>query len=115
MGPYTHSIDHRQWLGILSDWGLSIAAHFTGNSDSASLLAELDALRVDLTQSGFLFWLEIRRQHYVVSVGSPRIEVLDALECRVRASWAAWCQWVPEIKSHELDVSRNQNSNARST
>jgi hypothetical protein len=113
LGPYTHSTDHRRWLAILNNWGPSLAVHFTGNSDSASLLAELDALREDLKQSGFPFWLEIRRQHYVVSVGSPGIEALDALERRATASWAAWCERVPEIKSRDLDISRSQNSNAR--
>jgi hypothetical protein len=106
-GPYTHSADHRRWLRILSKWQPAVSLHFTGNSDSASLLAELDALRLDLKQSGFPFWLEIRRQHYVVSVGSAVIETLDALESRVIASWSAWCGRVPEIKSRELDIARS--------
>jgi hypothetical protein len=107
LGPYTHSADHRRWLAILRELGPSLAVHFTANSDSASLLAELDALREDLKQSDLPFWLEIRRQHYVVSVGAPDIEALDALESRMMASWAAWCDRVPEIKSRDLNISRN--------
>ncbi len=107
IGPYTHSIDHRCWLAILHEWGPSLAVHFTANSDSASLVAELHSLHEDLKQSGFPFWIEIRRQHYVVSVGAPDIEALNALESRTMASWAAWCDRVPEIKSSELNILRS--------
>ncbi len=106
-GPYTSSPDHRQWLRALRSPRVSLAVQFTGNSDYHSLSAELSALRSDLEEMGFPFSIEVRRQHYVVSVGSRTPDLLDLVEAKTRSSWNAWCNHVSEIKNRQLDISRN--------
>ncbi len=54
-----------------------------GNNDWATLRRELKKLREDLVQSDFPRWLEVRRQHYVVSVGARDDGLLDELERRI--------------------------------
>lgn len=112
-GPYTSSEDHRPWLSALRSARAALSVHFTGNSDASSLASELAALRSDLAETGFPFWLEVRRQHYVVSVGSRSSDLLDSVEAGTRASWNAWCDNVPEIRSRQLDVSRNARALSR--
>lgn len=107
VGPYTQAEDHRRWLKVLRQWRSSLAVHFTGNNDSPTLALELEALREDLKASGFPFWLEIRRQHYVVSVASQDSVRLHELELRILTSWRRWCDLVGEIKSRGLNVSRS--------
>ena len=111
-GPYTHPSDHRRWLSLLNECGPALAVHFTGNSDWHSLAAELATLREDLRASGFPFSLEVRRQHYVVSVGAAESEVLDALESRTMTAWREWCERVPEIRSRKLQISRCRDGRA---
>ena len=82
-GPYTHSLDHREWLASLRNFTCPVALHFTGNNDWATLRRELKKLREDLVQSDFPRWLEVRRQHYVVSVGARDDGLLDELERRI--------------------------------
>jgi hypothetical protein len=103
-GPYTSSIDHRQWLTAVGVALPTLTVQFTGNSDSNALQAELTALRADLIASGFENWLEVRRQHYVVSVGSNQPGLLVELEKRVRAAWREWCDHVPEIVTRDLNI-----------
>jgi hypothetical protein len=81
-GPYTSSSDHRRWRRALRGAQTSVAVKFTGNSDAHSLLAELSALRSDLEEIGFRFWLEVRRQHYVVSVGSRTADLFGSDQCQ---------------------------------
>lgn len=106
-GPYTRSQDHRRWLKPLRDWRSSFAVHFTGNSDFPTLASELEALRQDLKASGFSSWLEIRRQHYVVSVASQDSLRLNELASRIATSWHLWCDLAGEIKSRDLNISRS--------
>jgi hypothetical protein len=106
-GPYTRPPDHRRWLSTLRQWTPSVAIHFTGNSDSTSFSGELDGLRRDLVESSVGHWVEFKRQHYVVSVGSASREVLGTIEERTLDSWHGWCDHVPEIRNRSLDVSRN--------
>jgi hypothetical protein len=115
-GPYTHPSDHRRWLSILREWSssqVSLAVHFTANNDWNSRRDELEPLRKDLIESGFPFWLEIGRQHYVVSVGSRHKETIEALESRVTASWSEWCERVSEIKNRSLKILRSWDSDPR--
>jgi hypothetical protein len=106
-GPYSRPSDHRRWLSILRQRTPLAAVHFTGNSDFTSFFAELNNLRRDLVESGIEYWVEFKRQHYVVSVGSPSRELLTVIEERTRSSWRGWCNRVPEIRTHNLDVLRN--------
>ena len=103
-GPFTRSADHREWLRILSVRGPFVAIHFTGNSDRASFTVELEELRRDLIESAIPRWREFRRQHYVVSVGCVDTDILAKIQERVLASWSAWCDRVPEIKTRKLRV-----------
>jgi hypothetical protein len=106
-GPYSRPSDHRRWLSILRQWAPFVAVHFTGNSDSTSFSGELESLRRDLVESSVGHWVEFKRQHYVVSVGSASRELLRTTEERTLASWHRWCNRVPEIRNRNLDVSRN--------
>lgn len=103
-GPYTRSVDHQQWLAILKSKRPFLAVQFTGNSDSTSFARELSGLRADLAAAGVPHWLEFKRQHYVVSVGSSNAGVLADVRERTLASWQAWCDHVPEIKDRRLAV-----------
>ena len=105
-GPYTRSVDHRQWLSMMKAKNPFVAIHFTGNSDSASFSVELSGLRADLAALGIANWVEFKRQHYVVSVGCSHAELLDGIQQRTVASWQAWCQHVPEIKHRQLTALR---------
>jgi hypothetical protein len=105
-GPYTSSTDHRQWLAAVKGARPTLVVQFTGNSDSKSLESETAALREDLTASGFGSWLEVRRQHYVVSVGANEAALLGALERSVRSAWGEWCDHVPEIVTRDLRILR---------
>ncbi len=111
-GPYTHSVDHRDWLASLRNFPCPVALHFTGNRASATLLEELKELREDLARSNFPHWLEVRRQHYVVSVGARDGGLLDKLERRISESWSDWCDRVPEIKTRRLTLLRSSDSGA---
>jgi hypothetical protein len=106
-GPYTSSSDHKRWLWALRAPATALAVQFTGNSDSTSLTSELDALHSDLEDIGFPFWLEVRRQHYVVSVASRTPEVLNLVERKTIASWSSWCDIVGEIKSRHIDICKS--------
>jgi hypothetical protein len=88
----------------------TLAVQFTGNSDSSSLQAERTALRADLTTSDFKNWLEVRRQHYVVSVASNQLGVVVELENKVRAAWREWCDHVPEIVTRDLNILRSTDA-----
>lgn len=101
-GPYVSSAGHRRWLTSLRKWDQTLSVHFTGNRDARSLTNELDALRTDVKESGFPCWLEIRRQHYVVSVAAKQQGILDDLEARIASSWATWCGHASEIRSTTL-------------
>jgi hypothetical protein len=92
---------------ILRQWSPLAVVHFTGNSDSSSFSAELDSLRRDLVQSRIDHYVEFRRQHYVVSVGSASPELLTTIAERTLHSWRGWCDRVPEIRNRNLDVLRN--------
>lgn len=106
-GPYTSSADHKRWLWALRTPTTALAVQFTGNSDANSLTAELMALRSDLEDIGFQFWIEVRRQHYVVSVASRTPNLLGVVEANISAAWNAWCDIVGEIKSRQLEISKS--------
>jgi hypothetical protein len=106
-GPYTSQTDHRRWLWKFRPWRTSLVVQFTGNNDAASLAEELQCLRADLEAVGFAHWLEVRRQHYVVSVASQALDLVEAVRQRVVQSWNEWCDSVDEIKTRNLIIERS--------
>ena len=104
-GPYTSQTDHRRWLWRFRPWRTSLVVQFTGNNDAASLAEELQCLRADLEAIGFAHWMEVRRQHYVVSVGSQALDLVGkVVRQRVVRSWNEWCDSVDEIKTRDLSI-----------
>ena len=114
-GPYTSQTDHRRWLWRFRPWRTSLLVQFTGNNDSASLEQELHCLRADLEAIGLAHWLEVRRQHYVVSVGSQALDLVESVRQRVVRSWNEWCDKVDEIKTRDLVIERSAAAGARGT
>lgn len=105
-GPQTSSVDHRNWLDSLSLTRSCLALHFTANNEHLSRERELASLRADVESSGLSRWVEFQRQYFVVSVASSNMSLLEALERRVLADWAQWCDTVREIKTHKLTIRR---------
>jgi hypothetical protein len=105
-GPYTRSVDQRLWLSIMKSKDPFLAVQFTGNSNSTSFALEQSDLRADLAAADVPHWVEFKRQHYMVSVGSSDASILADVHERTLASWRAWCGYAPEIKDRYLAVSK---------
>jgi len=103
-GPYTGPSGHGRWLSVLARHPQAVTVHFTGNCDTRSRGKELESMRGDLEGAGFKFWVEFRRQHYVVSVAARRKSTVLALECRIIESWKRWCGGVRRIRVPTLRV-----------
>ncbi len=98
-GPQTGSADHRQWLRLLRSGGaaLGVSVHFSGHRDWATLRLEIDRLRQDAADEGYLWSLTVWHSYYTTTISLFYAEAAAAnglraeFENRIRSAWAAWC------------------------
>ena len=111
-GPETSSDDHRAWLRTVAFDGLTVALHFTGNSDHPTFREELSSLYSDASAQGYVGSRVFRRQHYAVFVAvrdpneADGVHLAAALESRICRAWQQWCAVFTDLHNDQLRVER---------
>lgn len=109
----TSSNDHRSWLIAVRSEALTLALHFTGNSDHPSLNRELDSLQKDSIGAGYLESVCFAKEHYAVFIAindssREKCSTLSSdLERHVQEAWADWFHRLKPGSYSALRIARN--------